>query len=114
MTSSCQAETAANSKSHVSMRQIVRENYFSTMEIPLLRGRVFTAQDGPHAPACSDRKTRPSNTCSFQAKRFLANVTFKHKKVEVEIVGVVADAKYMSQRRGAPAPDLYTVATGSC
>src|SRR5207253_7741121 len=28
---------------HDTMRQMVRENYFATMEIPLLRGRGFTA-----------------------------------------------------------------------
>src|SRR6185503_2461754 len=91
-------ETAANSTSHVSMRQIVRENYFSTMEIPLLRGRVFTAQDGPHAPAVAI--VNPTfQHMFFPGEEVLGKrVTFKHKKVGVEIVGVVADAKYMSQR----------------
>ena len=29
---------------------MARENYFATMEIPLLRGRGFTAQDDRRAP----------------------------------------------------------------
>jgi len=100
-------ETAANSTSHVSMRQIVRENYFSTMEIPLLRGRVFTAQDGPHAPAVAI--VNPTfQRMFFPGEEVLGKrVTFKHKKVEVEIVGVVADAKYMSQREELQ-PLIYT------
>ena len=36
---------------HDTMRQMVRENYFATMEIPLLGGRGFTAQDD--AAACT-------------------------------------------------------------
>jgi hypothetical protein len=32
------------------MRQMARENYFTTLEIPFLRGRGFTAQDDAHAP----------------------------------------------------------------
>src|SRR5262245_2616727 len=32
------------------MRQMARENYFTTLEIPFLRGRNFTAQDNSRAP----------------------------------------------------------------
>jgi predicted permease len=89
------------------MRQIVRENYFAAMEIPLLRGRVFTAQDDSHAPAVAIISQ------SFQ-QQFFPNqevlgkhVTFNDKKGEVEIVGVVADTKYQSQRKDIE-PLLYT------
>src|SRR6185369_5141434 len=35
---------------HETMRQMVRENYFMTMEIPFLRGRQFTDHDDRSAP----------------------------------------------------------------
>lgn len=38
-----EAETTAAERD--TMRQMVRENYFATMEIPFLRGREFTVQD---------------------------------------------------------------------
>ena len=43
-------ETEKTAAEHITMRQMVRENYFATMEIPLLRGRGFTAQDDQRAP----------------------------------------------------------------
>src|SRR5262249_52081100 len=43
-------ETEKTAAEHNTMRQMVHENYFATMEIPLLRGRSFTAQDDQHAP----------------------------------------------------------------
>jgi predicted permease len=88
-------------------RQTVRENYFATMEIPLLRGRGFTAQDDQHAPnvAIVNRTL---------ARKFFPNddalgkrVTLIEDKREVEIVGVVADTKYMRQREEIK-PLLYT------
>jgi predicted permease len=89
------------------MRQVVRENYFATMEIPLLRGRGFTAQDDSHAaPVAIVSQT-------FQ-QQFFPNedvlgkhVIFNYQKHDVEIVGVVADTKYQSQRKEIE-PLLYT------
>src|SRR5215831_6040632 len=43
-------ETDRTAAQHNTDRQSVRENYFTTMEIPLLRGRGFTAQDDQRAP----------------------------------------------------------------
>lgn len=89
------------------MRQAVRENYFATMEIPLLRGRVFTAQDDQRAP-------KVALVSQTFASKFFPNedvlgkrVTFIDGKREVEIIGVVADAKYMSQREEIQ-PLFYT------
>src|SRR6266436_8593641 len=42
-------EEAMTAASHSTNRQMARENYFETMEIPLLRGRGFTAQDDARA-----------------------------------------------------------------
>jgi putative ABC transport system permease protein len=86
---------------------MVRENYFATMEIPLLRGRGFTAQDDQRAPKVAivsqtfAQKFFPNNDVLGQ------RVTVIDGKQEVEIVGVVADTKYMSQREEIQ-PLLYT------
>jgi predicted permease len=88
-------------------RQTTRENYFTTMEIPLLRGRYLTAQDGHRAPYIAIVNQ------TF-ARRYFPNddalgkrITFIDNKREVEIVGVVADTKYTRQREN-PKPLLYT------
>jgi predicted permease len=81
------------------MQQVIRENYFATMEIPLLRGREFTEQDDSHAP-------RVAIVSQAFQQHFFPNedilgkhVTLNYNKHEVEIVGVVADTKYQSQRQ---------------
>jgi predicted permease len=88
-------------------RQMVRENYFATLEIPLLRGRNFTAQDDARAP-------QVAIVNQTFAHRFFPNddvlgkrITFRRDKRTVEIVGVVADTKYENQRKNIP-PLLYT------
>jgi predicted permease len=86
---------------------MVRENYFATMEIPLLHGRGFTAQDDQRAP-------KVAIVSQDFALRFFPNqdvlgkrVTFNDDKREVEIIGVVADSKYESQREEIK-PLFYT------
>src|SRR6266404_2492234 len=93
---------------HSTNRQMARENYFATMEIPLLRGRGFAAQDDQRAP-------QVGIVNQTFAQRFFPNsdvlgqrVSFsRDNKREVEIIGVVADTKYMSQREELK-PLLYT------
>lgn len=100
-------EVQATAPPHQTMRQAVRENYFATMEIPFLRGRAFTTKDDQNAPAVGivnqafQRKFFPNE--EILGKR----VTIKFDKREVEIVGMVADAKYRSQREELQ-PVLYT------
>jgi predicted permease len=78
---------------------IVRENFLSTMEIPLLIGRNLTERDDAHAPLVavvnqSFAKAHFSNENPI-GKRF----GFEQNKAgEIEIVGVAGDAKYTSQR----------------
>ena len=99
-------ETEKTSPSHDTMRQMARENYFSTMEIPLLSGRSFTAHDDQHAP-------KVAIVNQTFAQQFFANNEVLGKRVniegesEVEIVGMVADTKYRSQREDIK-PLLYT------
>jgi predicted permease len=92
---------------HDTQRQIVRENYFATLEIPFLRGRSFTAQDNARAP-------QVAVVNQTFAREFFPNedvlgkrITIRRDKRMVEIVGVVADTKYETQREKIP-PLLYT------
>ena len=100
-------EIAATAAEHDTMRQMVRENYFSTMEIPFLRGREFTMRDDSRAPAVAIVNQ------TFQQQYFPneevlgKRISFNYRKHELEIVGVVADTKYESQR-GEIDPLVYT------
>ena len=100
-------ETEKTASEHETMRQMARENYFETMEIPLLRGRGFTAQDDQRAP-------KVAVVSQTFARKFFPDedvlgkhVTIIYNQHEVEIIGVVADTKYMSQREELK-PLLYT------
>lgn len=100
-------ETEPTAGKHETMRQIVRENYFGTMEIPLVRGRVFSAQDDERAP----RVAIVNQT--FQ-RQFFPNeeilgkhITIRYRNRDVEIVGLVADTKYRLQREELQ-PLVYT------
>ena len=82
----------------------VRENFFATMEIPLLLGRTFTAQDDLHAPKVAvvnqtfAREYFPEENPI--GKRFSFDIA---KPDPIEIIGLVKDAKYTSQRDETPA-----------
>jgi predicted permease len=86
-------------------REMVRENYFTAMEIPLLLGRSFTAQDTQHAPQVAIINQ------TF-ARRYFSDDDVLGKRItvskrEIEIVGIVADTKYRSQREEL-SPLVYT------
>ncbi|MGH8771375.1 MAG: ABC transporter permease, partial [Burkholderiales bacterium] len=99
-------ETEQTAEKHETMLQTVRENYFATLEIPQLRGRGFTAQDDQRAP-------QVAIVNQTFARQFFPNEDVLGKRVtpsgehEVEIVGVVADTKYRTQREEL-IPLLYT------
>ena len=100
-------ETLKNSGEHVSNRQLVRENYFSTMEIPLLAGRAFNQKDTAQAPKVAVVNQAFARKF-FQGDNVLGKrVTDADVKSEFEIVGLVADTKYNSQRDEIE-PLLYT------
>ena len=100
-------ESESTAPERDTMRQVVRENYFTTMEIPFLSGREFTPRDDPHAPRVGIvnqtfvRKFFPDREVLGKSVRFPGD------KREIEIVGVVADSKYESQREDVK-PLLYT------
>jgi predicted permease len=100
-------ETVKSASDHTANRQAARENYFTTMEIPLLRGRGFTTQDDQRAP-------KVGIVNQTFSRRFFPNDDALGKRVtdtdgnrEIEIVGVVADTKYDNQRSDIE-PLLYT------
>src|SRR4030095_5393820 len=85
----------------------VRENFFETMEIPLLLGRGLTEQDDARSPRVavvnqSFVKAHFPNENPI-GKRFGLE---QAKANEIEIVGVARDAKYTSQR-AAVQPTVY-------
>ena len=82
----------------------VRENFMDAMEIPLLLGRRFTAQDDLKAP-------KVAIVNQTFAARYLPGVNPIGQRFSmdiarpdpIEIVGLVKDAKYTSQRDEIPA-----------
>jgi predicted permease len=82
----------------------VRENFFETMGIPLVMGRNFTAHDDLKSP-------KVAIVNQTFARKYLTGVnpigqTFSldiARPDPIEIVGVVKDAKYTSQRDEVPA-----------
>jgi predicted permease len=85
----------------------VRENFLHTMEIPMLQGRDFSAQDDARAPqvaivnqAFARRYFPHENPIG---KRFGFD---SEKPGEIEIIGMARDAKYTSQRDDVP-PTTY-------
>jgi predicted permease len=100
-------ETAETAAERDTMRQMVRENYFATMEIPFLRGRGFNPEDDQHSPLVAIVNQTFVNEF-FPSQDVLGKrVTILDGNREVEIVGVVADTKYESQREEIK-PLLYT------
>jgi len=94
----------ANGQSNINY---VRENFLEAMEIPLLAGRSLNAQDDAPAPTVVVvNQTFASRYFAGEnpvGKRF----TFDTKKPdEIEIVGLVKDAKYRRQRDEIP-PTAY-------
>jgi predicted permease len=79
--------------------QTARENYLETMQIPLLRGRSFTAQDRAGAPRVAivnetfARRYFPGGDALGQRIGF-----DKDFAREVSIVGLAGDSKYNLQR----------------
>ena len=88
-------------------RQMARENYFATMEIPFLRGRGFTAQDDERASLVAIANQTFAQKFFPTEDALGKRVTFRGSKREVEIIGIVADTKYMNQREEIK-PLLYT------
>ena len=82
----------------------VRENFFDAMGIPLLMGRTFTAHDDLKAPKVAVVNQTFARKYLTQGnpvgQRFSLDIA---RPDPIEIIGVVKDAKYTSQRDEVPA-----------
>ena len=79
----------------------VDSQFFATFGTPLLRGREFNAQDTPESPKVvivNDRLAR----YFFGAENPLGQRITLENYQDLEIVGVVADAKYRNLKEAAP------------
>jgi len=89
-------------------RHQVRENFFEVMEIPLLAGRGFKPQDDAKAPKVAIVNQTFANRYFPNEHPIGKRFTFDTKKPdEIEIVGLVKDAKYTRQRDEIP-PTVYS------
>ncbi|HSB08443.1 MAG TPA: ABC transporter permease, partial [Blastocatellia bacterium] len=100
-------ESVATAPRRPANRQMIRENYFDTLEIPLLRGRGFTSQDDQRAPNVAIVNQTFASRFFPDEDVLGQRVTIVSNKQEVEIVGVAGDTKYMSQREEL-SPLIYT------
>ncbi|MGE0128675.1 MAG: ABC transporter permease [Blastocatellales bacterium] len=84
-----------------------RENFLETMEIPLLAGRAFTKQDDERAPKVVIVNQTFANRYFPNVNPVGQRFTSDQKKPdELEIVGLVKDAKYARPRDDTP-PTIY-------
>ncbi|HEY1249979.1 MAG TPA: ABC transporter permease [Thermoanaerobaculia bacterium] len=100
-------EKERSAANHIVNRQMIRENYFDALEIPRLRGRAFTAADDEHAPRVAIVNATLARKLFPGADPIGQRITDADEKWEAEIVGVVGDTKYDSQRSEIE-PLLYT------
>ena len=101
-------ETEQTAPDRLANRQAIRENYFATMEIPLLAGRGFLAQDDARAPRVAIVNQAFARKCFPNENAIGKRVSLEGDPAQkIEIVGIVGDTKYNSQRDEIE-PLLYT------
>ena len=83
------------------------DGYFETLEIPLLRGRIFTSQDaqgGAHAAIVSESTAHrfwPNEDAL--GKNFSLDTDFRGNLEEFEVIGIVKDVRFANLTRLDPA-----------
>ncbi len=89
----------------------VGAGYFATLGIPLIAGREFTESDVAGAPkvaVVNEAFTRKFNLDGRNAVgKFMSSSSSSASELDIEIVGVVQDAKY-NNVKDAPPPLFYT------
>jgi predicted permease len=89
-------------------RHQVRENFLEVMEIPLLAGRTFKPQDDAKSPRVAIVNQTFANLYFPNEDPIGKRFTHDTKKPdEIEIIGLVKDAKYTRQRDDVP-PTVYS------
>lgn len=89
---------------------IVAPNYFSTLGIPLIAGREFTAADAEGAPkvaVVNQAFTRKFGLAGPEAVGKWMSKNSRTTDLDVQIVGLVADAKYSEVKQEIP-PLFFT------
>jgi predicted permease len=95
------------------IENVVGPGYFATMGIPLLAGRLFTPQDTAGSPEVAvinetmARRYFPG--VSPLGRRFGIGADPKHG-ADIEVIGIVKDAKYLSLRERPRAAAYYAYA----
>lgn len=103
-------ETASSSEEHLTNMQIVRDNFFETMGIPLLAGRGFNDRDVEGSQPVAIVSDKFARDFFPEGNVLGQRVGFDEKTLgKYEIVGVVRDTKYSSLREDI-APIFYTSA----
>jgi predicted permease len=87
---------------------IVRANFFEAMEMPVLLGRAFAEADDRAAPRVAMINERLARAFSAHGRTVGLRLRLPDYigKTEIEVVGVVRDAKYSTLSQPAP-PTLY-------
>ena len=89
----------------------VGPNYFSTLGIPLLAGREFTVSDAQGAPQVAIVNEAFTRKFGLDARNavgaFMSRESGNTAELDIEIVGVVQDAKYADVKRVVP-PMFFT------
>ena len=80
------------------LANLASDGFFETMRVPLLAGRMFTAQDNEHAalvaiinPTMARQYFRDANPVGRH---------FKNGKQEIQVIGVIADITFVDLRQG--------------
>jgi predicted permease len=91
----------------------VGPNYFSTLGMPLVAGREFTESDayeGPAVAIVNEAFTRKFDLDGANAVgKYISNDGGGDDELDIQIVGVVQDAKYSEVKE--PAPPLFFLAS---
>jgi putative ABC transport system permease protein len=84
-------------------QQRARWNYFEVMQIPLLAGRAFTPLDDGRAPKVAVINQAMARKFFGEENPVGRRFGFKPEKgAEIEVVGIIRDAKYEGQRDEPP------------
>jgi predicted permease len=100
-------ETATSAVEHNANLQTVRENFFDALEIPRVHGRGFAARDDARGPKVAIVNQAFARAYFPDRNPLGERVRLSAEDPELEIVGVVGDTKYDSQRK-AIEPLLFT------